>query len=79
MRRLTDEAHGFARQLLSRSRPALDRVADALLERETLTASELQRVTAGGVVELRPLPGAGAILPTRELALTHVRGRPLGH
>lgn len=52
MRRLTDEAHGLARQLLSRSRPALNRVAHALLERETLTASELERVTAGGVVDL---------------------------
>ncbi len=34
----------------------LDRVADALLERETLTASELERVTTGGVADLARSP-----------------------
>jgi len=44
IRRLTDEAHDRARRLLAGSRDVLDRVAHALVEQETLTASELEHL-----------------------------------
>jgi cell division protease FtsH len=44
VRRLIDEAHERALQVLTDSREALDRVAAALLERETLTAAELEEL-----------------------------------
>jgi ATP-dependent Zn protease len=39
--RLTDEAFADALRLLTKHRPALDRVAHALLEKETLSRDEL--------------------------------------
>ena len=42
VRKLVDEAHERARQVLTDSRDALDRIADALLEQETITADELE-------------------------------------
>ncbi len=42
VRRLIDEAHDRSRRVLLDSRPALDRIAEALLERETITADELE-------------------------------------
>jgi cell division protease FtsH len=47
---LTDRAYADAHRLLSKHRAALDRVASALLERETLTREELQSLFA----ELEP-------------------------
>ncbi len=44
VRRLVDEAYGRARDVLMSSRETLDRVASALLERETLTAQELEQL-----------------------------------
>ena len=40
--RLTDEAYEDAIRLLEKHRPALDRVAHALLEKETLVRDELE-------------------------------------
>ncbi|MGI8631454.1 MAG: ATP-dependent metallopeptidase FtsH/Yme1/Tma family protein [Solirubrobacterales bacterium] len=42
VRRLVDEAHKLALQVLSDSRPTLDKVATTLLERETLSGEELK-------------------------------------
>ena len=42
VRRLVDEAHERARQVLTDSRDALERIAEALLEHETITADELE-------------------------------------
>ena len=42
VRKLVDEAHERAREVLTDSREALDRIAQALLERETITAAELE-------------------------------------
>jgi len=46
VRRIVAEADDRARALVGRSRDALERVARALLERETLSASDLQRLLA---------------------------------
>jgi cell division protease FtsH len=43
-RRLVAEAEGRAEQILQRSAPALHRVANALLERETLTSKEFEQL-----------------------------------
>ena len=43
-RKLVQEAEGLARDVLARSREALDRVAAALLERETLTLEEVEEI-----------------------------------
>jgi len=48
VRRLIDEAHDRSRRVLTESRAALDRIADALLERETLSSDELKALAAGG-------------------------------
>ena len=44
VRRLVDEARGRALEVLQSSRPTLDRIAEALLERETLSSSELEEI-----------------------------------
>src|SRR6187402_1654944 len=44
--RLTDHAYGEAKRLLEKHRAALDRVAQALLEKETLDRSELESLLA---------------------------------
>jgi ATP-dependent metalloprotease FtsH len=43
-RKLVDEAERLAEQVLSASREALDKVAQALLERETLTLEEVEQI-----------------------------------
>ncbi len=45
--RLLDEAHGRARRILEEHRDVLDRLAGALLERETLADDELDAMLAG--------------------------------
>lgn len=50
VRRLMDEAHERSRRVLSESRAALDRIAEALLERETLSADELKALAGGTTV-----------------------------
>jgi len=67
--RLTDHAFAEAVRLLSKHRPALDRVAGALLEKETLVKDELESLLADtavdsrssdfvGVSQVVPLPAA---------------------
>jgi cell division protease FtsH len=66
--RLTDSAYEEAQRLLSKHRPALDRIANALLEKETLDRDELDALLAGvepdsrssetvGTVRVVSLPG----------------------
>jgi cell division protease FtsH len=43
-RRLVEQAEGLAHDVLGRSRAELDRVAEALLERETLSLEEVERI-----------------------------------
>ncbi len=52
VRRLVDEAEEMARRVLTGSRVALDRVAEALMERETLTLEEVEEI-AGPAAVLR--------------------------
>ena len=54
VRRLVDEAHGLARSVLTSRRDALENAAQLLIERETLSAEELQQI-----VDASSQPGAG--------------------
>jgi cell division protease FtsH len=58
VRRIVEEAGAIAAQVLRGSRAALDRVADALLERETLTLEEVEELAG-------PLTGAAHRPPRR--------------
>jgi cell division protease FtsH len=55
IKRLLTEAYARAHALLSENRALLDRIAQALLERESLTERDLETLRAGGT--LPPLPG----------------------
>ncbi len=55
VRRLIEEQYGRVKSLLAEKREVLDRVARTLLERETLTAEEFQRVVEGLPLE-EPAP-----------------------
>ncbi|MDE2180401.1 MAG: cell division protein FtsH, partial [candidate division NC10 bacterium] len=54
VRRIIDECYQVARQTIEANREKLQRVAKALIERETLFAEELDDVMAGKVVALEP-------------------------
>jgi cell division protease FtsH len=66
--RLTDHAYGEAQRLLQKHRAALDRVAQALLEKETLDRSELQELLADVAPESRSSETIGMVraLPLRD-------------
>jgi ATP-dependent Zn protease len=51
--RLTDHAFAEAARLLSKHRPALDRIANTLLEKETLVRDEVEALLADVPVESR--------------------------
>ena len=59
--RLTDSAYAEARRLVASHRPALDRVAAALLEKETLSRDELQELFAGTEPESRSSDTVGVV------------------
>jgi cell division protease FtsH len=52
IRRLVDEAHAEALEILTQYRPTLDKIVDALLERETVEKKELMELL--GPVKKRP-------------------------
>jgi cell division protease FtsH len=58
---LTDVAYDEARRLLAKHRSALDRIASALLERETLTRDELLEVFGAVVAESRSSDSVGVV------------------
>jgi cell division protease FtsH len=66
--RLTDFAYDEAQRLLSKHRAALDRVAAALLEKETLDRAELEALLADVKPESRTPETVGAVraLPLRD-------------
>jgi cell division protease FtsH len=66
--RLTDTAYEEAQRLLLKHRPALDRVADALLEKETLDRTELEALLADVNAESRSSETVGTVraLPLRD-------------
>jgi ATP-dependent Zn protease len=59
--RLTDHAYAEAQRLLSKHRAALDRVASALLERETLAREELLEIFKGVEPESRSADAVGVV------------------
>ena len=59
--RLTDHAYDEAKRLLSKHRPALDRVAQALLEKETLDRGELEALLVDVVPESRSSETIGTV------------------
>jgi cell division protease FtsH len=66
--RLTDQAYEEAQRLLRKHRTALDRVAEALLEKETLDRAELQALLAEITPESRSSETVGTVraLPLRD-------------
>jgi cell division protease FtsH len=59
--RLTDSAYAEARRLVASHRPALDRVAAALLEKETLSREELVELFAEVEPESRSSDAVGVV------------------
>jgi cell division protease FtsH len=59
--RLTDNAYEEARRLLTKHRPPLDRIAHALLEKETLVREELLELLADIEPESRASDAVGAV------------------
>jgi cell division protease FtsH len=66
--RLTDQAYSEAQRLLLKHRTALDRVAEALLEKETLDRAELQALLADIKAESQSSETVGTVrvLPMRD-------------
>jgi cell division protease FtsH len=66
--RLTDQAYEEAKRLLRKHRAALDRVAHALLEKETLDRSELEALLGDVIPESRSSETVGTVraLPMRD-------------
>jgi len=62
VRRIIDECYGRARAMITEHRDRLERVAKALLERESLEGEELERVLAGEPLEV---PAAAARLESK--------------
>ena len=54
VRKLVEEAEAMAIDVLTRGRAALDRVAEALLARETLTLAEIEQIAAPPAVRVPP-------------------------
>jgi cell division protease FtsH len=65
--RLLHTLYAEARQILEENRATLDRVTEALLERETLEAVDLRRLLAGEPLPPLPVPpvAAGGEVPAR--------------
>src|SRR5881227_2903013 len=59
--RLTDTAYGESMRLLAKHRPTLDRVAAALLDKETLDREELAQLFAGTEAESRSSDAVGVV------------------
>jgi cell division protease FtsH len=59
--RLTDAAYGEALRLLNKHRAALDRLAAALVEKETLVRNEVEQLLEGVARESRSSETVGAV------------------
>ena len=58
VKRLVDEAYARATEILGANRDLLDRIADALLERETIDREDLDRLVKNLPLPPRNLPPA---------------------
>jgi cell division protease FtsH len=63
VKRLVDEAYARAMQIIAANRELLDRIADALLERETIDREDLDRLVKNLPLPPRSLPSADAPAP----------------
>jgi cell division protease FtsH len=63
VKRLVDEAYARATQILAENRDLLDRIADALLERETIDREDLDRLVRNLPLPPRSLPPADTPAP----------------
>jgi cell division protease FtsH len=63
VKRLVDEAYARATQILAQNRELLDRIADALLERETIDREDLDRLVKNLPLPPRNLPPADTPTP----------------
>jgi cell division protease FtsH len=63
VKRLVDEAYARATEILSQNRELLDRIADALLERETIDRDDLDRLVKNLPLPPRNLPPAETPAP----------------
>ena len=61
--RLTDDAYAEAVRLITKHRPALDRLAQALLEKETLVRREMEALLSEVEPESRASEAVGRIVP----------------
>ena len=76
-REITDEAYAEAVRLISRYRPHLDRLAQALLERETLDRPDIDRLLEGLEPESDASGRIGVALPDDD-DVTHAHGNGNG-
>ncbi len=58
VRRIVEEAHSKAKEILSGNRDQLESVAQALLEYETLTGDEIKELMAGNKLDRKPTDSA---------------------
>ncbi len=63
VKRLVDEAYARATEILAQNRELLDRIADALLERETIDREDLDRLVKNLPLPPRNLPPADSPAP----------------
>src|SRR6476659_1102202 len=63
VKRLVDEAYARATEILTQNRELLDRIADALLERETIDREDLDRLVKNLPLPPRNLPPADSPAP----------------
>ena len=76
IKRILDEAYAGTREVLEENRTLLERIAEALLERETLDSDDIKRLEEGRVLpELAPPPVPKTVEPVVEPAPQ--RERPL--
>jgi cell division protease FtsH len=54
--RIVTEQYARAKEVLLANRPTLDKIADALIEYETLDASDIDVILAGGAISRPPPP-----------------------
>jgi ATP-dependent Zn protease len=65
--RLTDDAYQEAVRLITKHRAALDRLADALLEKETLVRNEMQELLTDVEPESQASETVGRVVPFRSV------------
>ena len=76
VRRFADDAYNSARQILEGNRPILEKIAQALLEREVLDGSEIQMLIEGKELPARVNPNAAPPKDDVQQVLKPVPGQP---